>query len=106
MGIHRKRTGRKSVAEGSGPIATDPKAWNRSVRLDSYFTPGMAADLLLIARAWDCTPAAVVWAVIATWVNETCRDRDVLQLPYGQSSKRILATARALEQAELEEEFG
>ncbi len=71
--------------------------WSRVVRLTSCFNRGEAADLMLIATKWGVAPAIVIWAVIAEWLALK-RGRDVMDLPYGHSTREILRKARALEQ--------
>jgi len=71
--------------------------WARSTTLTTRFNPGEAADLMLIATKWKVTPAVVIWAVIAEWLS-MCRSRNIMKLPYEQSTRKILQQARAVEQ--------
>lgn len=63
--------------------------WCRNARYKIGVTKGTAADLRIIADAWGCTEAEVIWIVVATWVSDH-RDRDVLQLPYLYTSNLLL----------------
>ena len=75
---------------------THQKPWTRRHAVQTRFTAGLYADLKIIAEAWECTPAEVVWVVIATWIAGR-RGRNVMNLPYAKSSRRLLARAHALE---------
>lgn len=77
--------------------------WARTERIVTGFTRGGAADLAIIADAWKCSKADVIWVVMATWLSEH-RDRDVLKLPYRKVSKALLRRAQRFEMSKAEEE--
>lgn len=104
----RKKKGGGSIDKvcADMPRADSQKVWTRRKMIKLQVCDGELADLSLIGAAWGCSPSQVVWCVVATWLNETGRDRDMMGLPYTKHSERILRAARQLEDAELEEKFG
>ena len=70
--------------------------WTRKHRVTANFNAGELGDLMLISEAWRCSPALVIWGLVAEWLS-ALRARDLMCLPYGESSREILLRAREVE---------
>lgn len=94
------------MQDPDAPIASGKRVFIRKQKIEIRTCSGTLADLKIIAKAWDCSVANVVWAVIVTWINDALRDREVMDLPFSHDARRILRDAHEREREALEEIFG
>lgn len=88
------------------PAATARRVFKRNNVLKVRVCDGTLADLKIIGQSWRCSVEQVLWAVTVTWINDSLRDRDTLDLPFTKTSKALLLKAAKAELAAMEEEFG
>ena len=76
---------------------TNRHPWSRYNRAEVYFNDGEFADLKLLAEAWGSTIPGVIWCLVGTWLQTELRERDIMRLPYSDSTRKILYAGRVLE---------